>query len=73
LNIVKHSILFQVILSSGKAVSELQPQLDTIVKCPATGVIVSGVAPSDSEFDFMSRFFCPKLGISEVSGQESYL
>ncbi|QCE09391.1 uncharacterized protein LOC114183894 [Vigna unguiculata] len=54
-----------VILSSGKAVSELQPQLDTIVKCPATGVIVSGVAPSDSEFDFMSRFFCPKLGISE--------
>ncbi|BAT92018.1 uncharacterized isomerase BH0283-like [Vigna umbellata] len=54
-----------VIISSGKAVSELQPQLDAIVKCPAIGLIVSGVAPSDSEFDFISRFFCPKLGVSE--------
>ncbi|ESW22131.1 hypothetical protein PHAVU_005G129900 [Phaseolus vulgaris] len=54
-----------VIISSGKAVLELQPKFDALVKCPARGVVVSAVAPSDSEFDFFSRFFCPKLGIKE--------
>ncbi|CAK7326017.1 unnamed protein product [Dovyalis caffra] len=29
------------------------------------GVIVSGVAPPESGFDFYSRFFCPKFGINE--------
>ncbi|CAJ1955846.1 unnamed protein product [Sphenostylis stenocarpa] len=54
-----------VVISSGKAISELQPKLEALVKCPGRGVIVSGMAPSNSEFDFISRFFCPKLGISE--------
>jgi hypothetical protein len=30
------------------------------------GVIITALAPEDSEFDFVSRFFCPKGGIFEV-------
>ncbi|KAL2323571.1 hypothetical protein Fmac_027950 [Flemingia macrophylla] len=54
-----------VVVSSGTAVKELQPQLDAIVKCPGRGIIVSGIAPPDSGFDFYSRFFCPKFGVNE--------
>ncbi|XP_050237957.1 uncharacterized protein LOC126687439 [Mercurialis annua] len=54
-----------VVLPSAKAVSELQPQFDEILKCPGRGIIVTGVAPPESEFDFYSRFFCPKYGINE--------
>ncbi|XVF32612.1 hypothetical protein REPUB_Repub17cG0097300 [Reevesia pubescens] len=39
--------------------------VDDILKCPGRGLIVSGVAPPDSKFDFISRFFCPKYGINE--------
>ncbi|XVF72444.1 hypothetical protein PTKIN_Ptkin12aG0121900 [Pterospermum kingtungense] len=55
-----------VMLPSGKAVTEMEPQFDNILKCPGRGLIVSGVAPSDSEFDFISRFFRPKYGVNEV-------
>ncbi|OMP05007.1 Phenazine biosynthesis PhzF protein [Corchorus olitorius] len=54
-----------VVLPSAKSVIELEPQFDAILKCPGRGIIVSGVSPSDSEFDFSSRFFCPKNGINE--------
>ncbi|XVF81524.1 hypothetical protein PTKIN_Ptkin15bG0162100 [Pterospermum kingtungense] len=54
-----------VVLTSGKSVIEMKPQFDEILKCPGQGLIVSGVAPPDSEFDFISRFFCPKYGINE--------
>lgn len=53
-------------LASGKSVIEIEPRFDDILKCPGRGLIVSGVAPPDSEFDFISRFFCPKYGINEV-------
>ncbi|XP_061346598.1 uncharacterized protein LOC133292224 [Gastrolobium bilobum] len=52
-------------VTSGKIVTEVQPQLDAIVKCPGRGIIVSGIAPPGSGFDFYSRFFCPKFGINE--------
>ncbi|KAJ0113075.1 hypothetical protein Patl1_03414 [Pistacia atlantica] len=54
-----------VVLPSAKSVVELQPQFDDIQKCPGRGIIVSGQAPSESGFDFYSRFFCPKFGINE--------
>ncbi|RDX79291.1 hypothetical protein CR513_40302, partial [Mucuna pruriens] len=54
-----------VAVTSGKAITELQPQLDAIVKLPGRGLIVSGTAPPGSGFDLYSRFFCPKLGINE--------
>ncbi|KAI4349536.1 hypothetical protein L6164_010116 [Bauhinia variegata] len=54
-----------VVVPSAKSVVELEPQLHAIEKCPGRGIIVTGVAPSESGFDFYSRFFCPKLGINE--------
>ncbi|KAB2016219.1 hypothetical protein ES319_D08G080900v1 [Gossypium barbadense] len=54
-----------VVLQSGKSVIEMEPRFDDILKCPGRGLIVSGAAPPDSEFDFISRFFCPKYGINE--------
>ncbi|OMP05009.1 Phenazine biosynthesis PhzF protein [Corchorus olitorius] len=54
-----------VVLPSAKSVIELEPQFDAILNCPGRGIIVSGVSPPDSEFDFSSRFFCPKYGINE--------
>ncbi|XP_057426175.1 uncharacterized protein LOC130719574 [Lotus japonicus] len=52
-------------VTSGKDVIAVEPQPDAIVKCPGNGIIVSGMAPPDSGFDFYSRYFCPKFGINE--------
>ncbi|XP_050110081.1 uncharacterized protein LOC126588957 isoform X2 [Malus sylvestris] len=55
-----------VVLPSAKAVTDLQPQIDAIRQCPGSrGVIVTGIAPPESGYDFYSRFFCPKHGIDE--------
>ncbi|KAF3436319.1 hypothetical protein FNV43_RR23411 [Rhamnella rubrinervis] len=54
-----------VVLPSAKCVADLKPDIDAIQKCPAMGLIVTGIAPPDSGFDFYSRYFCPKFGISE--------
>ncbi|KAA8548422.1 hypothetical protein F0562_000106 [Nyssa sinensis] len=54
-----------VVLSSGKAVADVQPQFDEIKKCPGRGIIVTGLALPGSGFDFISRFFCPNLGLNE--------
>ncbi|KAI3941619.1 hypothetical protein MKX01_018209 [Papaver californicum] len=53
------------LLASGQIVAELEPQFDELLKCSAAGVIITGSAPHGSEFDFFSRFFCPKLCINE--------
>ncbi|KAK1372973.1 putative PhzC/PhzF-type epimerase [Heracleum sosnowskyi] len=54
-----------IVLPSGKAVAEYQPQFDEIQKLPGRGLIITGLAPPGSGFDFYSRFFCPKYGINE--------
>ncbi|KAK1558616.1 hypothetical protein Q3G72_004617 [Acer saccharum] len=54
-----------VVLPSAKSVTEIQPQIDEILKCPGKGIIVSGAASPESGFDFYSRYFCPKFGINE--------
>lgn len=54
-----------VVVTSGENVTEVQPQFDAIVKCPGMGIIVTGIAPPESGFDFYSRYFCPKHGINE--------
>lgn len=56
---------FLVVLPSGKTVADFQPRFDEIQKCPGRGIIITGLTPSESGFDFFSRFFCPKLGINE--------
>ncbi|GLJ09430.1 hypothetical protein SUGI_0109650 [Cryptomeria japonica] len=52
-------------LASGEQVESLQPQFDEIQKLSGRGVIVTGLAPQQSGFDFYSRFFCPQFGINE--------
>ncbi|TKY52606.1 catalytic protein [Spatholobus suberectus] len=54
-----------VVVTSGENVTEVRPQFDAISKCPGRGIIVSGIAPPGSGFDFYSRFFCPKAGVNE--------
>lgn len=54
-----------VVLSSGKTVVDIEPQFDDIQKLPGRGLIITGLAPPESEFDFFSRSFYPKLGIKE--------
>ncbi|KAK7393550.1 hypothetical protein VNO78_22108 [Psophocarpus tetragonolobus] len=54
-----------VVVTSGENVTEVEPQFDAISKCPGRGIIVSGIAPAGSGFDFYSRFFCPKDGVNE--------
>jgi PhzF family phenazine biosynthesis protein len=64
---VTHDILL-VLLPSGKCVEELQPKINAILNFPdGNGIIVTGIAPSDSKFDFYSRVFAPKFGINEDS------
>jgi predicted PhzF superfamily epimerase YddE/YHI9 len=53
-------------LSSGKEVADIIPNINEIKKCDGRGVIVTGPAPAGSDYDFFSRFFCPKFGIDEV-------
>lgn len=59
-------LLFQAVLPSAKSVADVEPELDAALKCPGRGIIVTGVAPPESGFDFYSRFFCPKFGLNEV-------
>ncbi|KAL3746168.1 hypothetical protein ACJRO7_015161 [Eucalyptus globulus] len=54
-----------VVFSSGKAVEDLQPQFDNIRSCAGRGIIITGLAQLDSGFDYVNRFFCPKLGVNE--------
>ncbi|XP_052183534.1 uncharacterized protein LOC127795716 [Diospyros lotus] len=54
-----------VLLQSGEAVAHLQPQIDQIQRCSGNGIIITGLAPPGSGFDFFSRYFAPKIGIRE--------
>ncbi|KAG9154285.1 hypothetical protein Leryth_000731 [Lithospermum erythrorhizon] len=54
-----------VVLPSAKAVSEVQPNFDEMLKFPGNGIIITGQAPPESGCDFFSRFFAPKIGINE--------
>ncbi|RZC52388.1 hypothetical protein C5167_020811 [Papaver somniferum] len=67
INVKKTSIGDDLIveLASGQSVADLEPQFDELQKCTGRGVIITGISPHGSKFDFFSRFFCPKLGINE--------
>ncbi|KAF8035488.1 hypothetical protein BT93_C1500 [Corymbia citriodora subsp. variegata] len=54
-----------IVIPSAKEVEEFQPQFDEIQRCPGRGIIITGSAQPDSGFDFVSRFFAPKLGMYE--------
>ncbi|XP_004148891.2 uncharacterized protein LOC101222982 [Cucumis sativus] len=54
-----------VVLPSDKEVVDFQPNYDEIQKFPGTGLIITGASSAESEFDFYTRYFCPKFGIYE--------
>lgn len=54
-------------VSGAKHVVDLKPDFEALGKIPGRGIIVTGIAPPDSGFDFYSRFFAPDCGINEVT------
>jgi predicted PhzF superfamily epimerase YddE/YHI9 len=57
-------------LESEEAVRRLEPDIAGLAKVPARGVIVtsrarSGATTAGLEYDFVSRFFAPRLGVPE--------
>jgi PhzF family phenazine biosynthesis protein len=52
-------------LPSEAAVRELAPDLGLLARLPFRGVIVTAQAEKDDEYDFVSRFFAPQVGVPE--------
>lgn len=53
-------------LADEKTVRELAPDLGALAKLPTRAVIVTAAADqADSGYDFVSRFFAPRVGIPE--------
>lgn len=53
-------------MHSTEDVENIKPRVENLLNLPGRGVIVTAPAAASSEYDFTSRFFCPKLGINEV-------
>jgi len=51
-------------LADEQSVRSLQPDFDQIETIPVRGVIATSLS-SDPDFDFVSRFFAPQLGVDE--------
>jgi PhzF family phenazine biosynthesis protein len=51
-------------VASEEIVRNMDPDFDALCLVPTRGIIVTSRADSD-EFDFVSRFFCPVLGVKE--------
>ncbi|KAL1547269.1 hypothetical protein AAHA92_23767 [Salvia divinorum] len=54
-----------VVVGSSEAVVEVVPDFDEIRKLPCMGLIITGVAPAVSGFDFFTRIFAPVTGVDE--------
>ncbi|XP_031504994.1 uncharacterized protein LOC116267426 isoform X2 [Nymphaea colorata] len=52
-------------VASENMLQNLQPQLNVLKNFPGRGIIVTAAASPSSDVDFISRFFCPRLGIDE--------
>lgn len=60
----KNSLGYLVEVESEELVRNIEPNF-TLLTQKFPEVIVTSIAASNSEFDFVSRFFCPGLGINE--------
>ncbi len=62
----KSQLDYVVELASEEAVRTLQPRFEQLATLPARGVIVTAAATDPAQgYDFVSRFFCPSVGINE--------
>ena len=60
-----NSLGYLVEVHSPMQVKELKPNFTSIGRLPLSNVIVTSQASDNSEYDFVSRFFAPGLGIDE--------
>lgn len=60
-SITREDLLIE--LGSENEIKKFNPDFNAIINLPFRGVIIT--AKGDNEFDFVSRFFVPKLGINE--------
>jgi PhzF family phenazine biosynthesis protein len=62
----KSQLDYVVELESEEVVRTLQPRFEQLATLPARGVIVTAAAHDPAQgYDFVSRFFCPSVGINE--------
>ncbi|MEM7590232.1 MAG: PhzF family phenazine biosynthesis protein [Cyanobacteria bacterium P01_A01_bin.83] len=60
-----NSLGYLVEIATAQQVSQLQPNFTLLQQLPISNVIVTSKADASSEYDFVSRFFAPGLGINE--------
>ena len=60
-----NSLGYLVEIATPEQVKQLQPNFSLIKQLPVSNVIVTSKAQDNSQYDFVSRFFAPGLGIDE--------
>lgn len=63
--VLYNSLGYLVEVATAKQVEQLQPNFNLLKQLPISKVIVTSKADSDSQYDFVSRFFAPGVGIDE--------
>jgi PhzF family phenazine biosynthesis protein len=61
----KSQLDYLVEFESEEVVRTIQPDFGQLATLPARGVIVTAATNTATEYDFVSRFFCPSVGINE--------
>lgn len=64
-SVYQNSLGYLVEVESEELVREMQPNFQQMKTLPVSKVIVTSIAKSGSEYDFVSRFFAPDVGIDE--------
>ncbi|MFM6182035.1 MAG: PhzF family phenazine biosynthesis protein [Dolichospermum sp.] len=64
-SVYENSLGYLVEVESEKLVREIQPDFQQMKTLTQSDIIVTSIANTDSEYDFVSRFFAPNLGINE--------
>lgn len=64
-SVMKNSLGYLVEVESEDCVRQMQPNFELLGSLPLANVIVTSLASQDSQYDFVSRFFAPGLGIPE--------
>ncbi len=62
---LQNSLGYLVEVETANLVRQLEPNFSLLKTLSVDGVIVTSLAETDSEYDFISRFFAPSLGINE--------
>jgi PhzF family phenazine biosynthesis protein len=63
--VLYNSLGYLVEVATAQQVEQLQPNFTLLKQLPISKVIVTSKADSNSEYDFVSRFFAPGCGIDE--------